>query len=297
MSKPLEPIPVDLKGRVCVVTGATAGIGHEAAWGLSHLGAHVVMVGRTEAKAAAAREALVVRGADPARLSTAAAELGELAQVAALADELAERHPRIDVLLNNAGAYPAARTITAEGFETSWATNVLAYEVLTTRLLPAVEAAKGRIVLVASTRAGKLDVGDLTWERRPWNGITAYEQSKQANRMLAWAWARRLTGRPVTLQVAHPGGVATNIAHQQKGLWGVFVRLMFRTQRTPTMGADTLLWLAASDEVAGESGGFYKDRHTIPCAWKQDEAGCDALWELCQEQIARTVGRALVEPR
>lgn len=290
MSKPLDPIPVDLRGKVCVVTGATAGIGREAAWGLARLGADVVLVGRSRTKAEAARDELVARGAAADRLSIAAADLGRVAAVAALAEELASRHAKIDVLLNNAGCYPATRVITDEGFEESWATNVLAYEVLTTRLLPAVRAARGRIVLVASTRAGKLDVDDLTWSRRRWNGVTAYEQSKQANRMLAWAWARRLEGLGATIQVAHPGGVATNIAHRQQGLWGVLSRLAFRTQRTPEMGADTLVWLSASDEVEGVSGRFYKDRREIACAWKGDVAASEALWHRCQEQIARATG-------
>lgn len=286
MSRPLDPIPVDLTDEVCVVTGATAGIGKEAAWGLARLGAHVVLVGRNPARAASARDELVARGAAADRLSIATADLSSVAAVAALADELARRHARIDVLLNNAGCYPDRRVITAEGFEECWATNVLAYEVLTTRLLAAIEAARGRIVLVASTRAGDLDVEDLDFARRRWSGVTAYGQSKQANRMLGWAWARRLEGTGVTVNVAHPGGVATNIAARQTGVWGVLARLAFRTQRTPERGADTLVWLAASDEVAGKTGGFYKDRKPIPCRWRGDVAANDALLKLCQDQIA-----------
>jgi NAD(P)-dependent dehydrogenase (short-subunit alcohol dehydrogenase family) len=287
MSRPLEPIPVDLTGKVCVVTGATAGIGKEAAWGLARLGADVVLVGRSPARASAARDELIGRGASPGRLSIATADLSSVAAVAALAEELARRHARIDVLLNNAGCYPDRRVITPEGLEECWATNVLAYEVLTARLWPQVEAARGRIVLVASTRAGDLDASDLDFARRRWSGVTAYGQSKQANRMLGWAWARKLEGTGVTVNVAHPGGVATNIAGRQTGVWGFLARLAFRTQRTPERGADTLVWLAASEEVAGKTGGFYKDRRLIPCRWQGDVAASDALLERCQEQIAR----------
>ncbi|MEZ4404416.1 MAG: SDR family NAD(P)-dependent oxidoreductase [Kofleriaceae bacterium] len=286
MSRPLAPIPVDLSGKLVVITGATAGIGHEAAHALAGLGATLVLVGRTRAKAEAAIAALVARGADPARLSPEHADLGRLDEVAALAARLAAAHPRLDVLLNNAGCYPGARVMTAAGLEEAWVTNVLAYERMTTALRPALEAARGRIVDVASTLAGDLDVEDLAWSRRGWNGIKAYRQTKQANRMLAWAWARRLDGTGVTVNVAHPGGVRTNIAHRQRGLWGVLNRLAFLTQRSPRRGADTLVWLAASPEVEGRTAGFYKDRAPIPCQWRADVDAQERLWALCQAQLA-----------
>jgi NAD(P)-dependent dehydrogenase (short-subunit alcohol dehydrogenase family) len=287
MSAPLEPIDADLSAKRVIVTGATAGIGKEAAWGLAKLGAEVVLVGRNAAKLEATRDELVARGAAREKLATATADLSSVASVHGLADELLERFESIDALLNNAGCYPDARRLTNEGHEEAWATNVLAYEVLTTRLVDRIAEARGRIVFVASTKAGQLDVSDLAFERRRFGGVAAYEQSKQANRMLAWAWQRRLAGREVTINVAHPGGVATNIANRQKGLWGAIVRLAFKTQRTPEMGADTLVWLVASPEVEGKSGGFYKDRRAIPCKWRGDIAAQDALWERCQEQIAR----------
>lgn len=287
MSAPLDPIDADLSSKRVVVTGATAGIGKEAAWGLAKLGAEVTLVGRSAAKLEATRDELVARGARPELFALAVCDLSSVASVHALADELCERFERIDALLNNAGCYPDARRITAEGHEEAWATNVLASEVLTTRLLDRIEASEGRIVLVASTKAGQLDVDDLAFERRRFGGVAAYEQSKQANRMLAWAWQRKLAGRHVTINVAHPGGVATNIANRQKGLWGAIVRLAFKTQRTPEMGADTLVWLVASPELEGKSGGFYEDRRAIPCKWRGEVAAQDALWQRCQEQIAR----------
>lgn len=280
MSRPLTPIARDLSGQVVLVTGATAGIGHVAAGALARLGADVIALGRTEAKAAAAIDALVAAGAPRERLSPEHADLARLDEVRALATRLTAR-PRVDVLLNNAGCYPGARVMTAEGIEESWVTNVLAYEILTSAL----HARVSRIVYVASTMAGDLDVDDLDWSRRGWNGIKAYRQSKQANRMLAWAWARRLDGTGTIINVAHPGGVRTNIAHRQRGLWGVLNRLAFLTQRSPARGADTPIWLAASPEVTG-SAGFYKDRRAIPCQWRDDVDAQERLWALCQRQLA-----------
>lgn len=278
-------LALDLGGKVAVVTGATSGIGREAAWELARMGARVTLVGRTRDKAKAVLEELVTRGANRDRLEYAAADLARTGAVRGLADELAARHPRIDILLNNAGCYPAGRAITPDGFEESWATNTLAYEILTTRLHPNVAAARGRIVYVGSTQAGDLEEDDLDWSRRGWNGVVAYRQTKQANRMLAWAWARRLEGSGATINVAHPGGVNTNIPARHGGLYGALAKVVFATQRTPAHGADVLVWLCASPDVAGKSGGFYKDRREITCEWKRDVARGERLWERCQGMI------------
>lgn len=276
----------DLGGKVAVVTGATSGIGKEAAWELARMGARVTLVGRTRDKAKAVLEELVQRGAARERLEYAAADLSRTGAVRGLADELAARHPKLDILLNNAGCYPAERTLTADGFEESWATNTLAYEILTTRLHPNVAAARGRIVYVGSTQAGDLDEDDLDWAKRRWNGVRAYRQTKQANRMLAWAWARRLEGSGATINVAHPGGVNTNIPARHPGLYGALAKVAFATQRTPSHGADVLVWLCASPDVAGKSGGFYKDREERECVWKPDVAASERLWATCQAMIA-----------
>lgn len=279
------PLRVDLGGKAAVVTGATSGIGKEAAWELARMGARVTLVGRTRDKAKAALEELVARGATREKLAYAAADLSRTGAVRGLADELAARHPTLDILLSNAGCYPSARTITPDGFEESWATNTLAYEILTTRLHANVVAAGGRIVYVGSTQAGDLDETDLDWSRRRWNGVRAYRQTKQANRMLAWAWARRLAGSGATINVAHPGGVNTNIPARHPGLYGALARVAFATQRTPSHGADVLVWLCASPDVAGRSGGFYKDRRERACRWKADVPASDRLWLTCQAQI------------
>jgi NAD(P)-dependent dehydrogenase (short-subunit alcohol dehydrogenase family) len=283
---PMAPIDADLSGKVAVVTGSTAGIGHEVASDLAALGCRVVVVARSQAKADAAREALIARGRDPDRFETAVADLARIPQVQALADELAQRFPRLDILVNNAGCYPAGRQITPEGVEESWATNVLAYEILTSRLQEPLRAAGGRIVYVASTMAGKLEVDDLLWQRRRWSGTKAYSQSKQANRMLAWAWDRRLAGTGITINVAHPDGTATNIAHRQRGVFGLLARWVFRRQRPPAEGADTVTWLAAAPELSGISGGFFHNRTPIDCEWRDAVDAGDRLWTLTQEQVS-----------
>lgn len=274
-----------VKDKIAVVTGATAGIGREAAYGLAKQGARVVVCGRSQAKVDATITELVGRGVPRDRFEVGLADLSSVAATRALGEELAARHPRLDILLDNAGCYPDRRTITPEGYEEAWATNVLAYEALTTALLPSLRAARGRIVYVASTRAGGLDLDDLTYQRRRWTGVRAYSQSKQANRMLAWAWDRRLAGTGVTINVAHPGGVATSIAGRQTGVYGMLARLAFKTQRTPTKGAETPVWLASAPELDGRSGGFYKDRRELRCEWRGDIEQGEALWRVTRQQI------------
>jgi NAD(P)-dependent dehydrogenase (short-subunit alcohol dehydrogenase family) len=286
LSEPMSSIDADLSGRVAVVTGATAGIGFEVAHGLAQLGARVVVVGRNEERAGTARDQLIARGNPAAALEIATADLSSLQQVARLGTELADRFPRLDILVNNAGCYPAGRVITAEGFEESWATNVLAYDLLTTRLQEPVRRAQGRVIFVSSSLAGGLDLDDLRWDRRRWSGVGAYKQSKQADRMLAWSWERRLAGSGVTVNVAHPDGTATNIAGRQRGLWGVLARLAFKRLRSPAEGADTPLWLAASPQLDGSGGGFYVNRSPLDCEWRPDVDACDHLHKVTQEQLA-----------
>lgn len=278
-------VKADLAGQIAIVTGATSGIGKEAAYGLANLGARVVICGRTRAKIDGVIAELAARGVPAERFEAGLADLARVPAARELAASLAQRFPRLDILLNNAGCYPAAHAITPDGHEEAWATNVLAYEALTTGLLPSLRAARGRIVYVASTRAGNLDLDDLDFHRRRWSGVRAYEQSKQANRMLAWAWDRRLAGTGVSINVAHPGGVATGIAGRQTGWYGALARLAFRTQRTPTHGAETPLWLAA---VPQPSGGFYKDRSPIPCQWRASISEGERLWHLTQAQLERS---------
>jgi NAD(P)-dependent dehydrogenase (short-subunit alcohol dehydrogenase family) len=280
------PIEADLTGRVAVVTGATSGIGREVAHGLARLGARVVLVGRSQDKADSARAELVARGVDPDRLETAVADLSRLSEVAGLGRDLARRLPRLDVLVNNAGCYPGPKVITPEGFEESWATNVLAYDLLTQLLQGSLRGARGRLVFVSSSMARNLDLDDLLWKRRRWSGMKAYAQSKQADTMLAWSWERRFAGSGVTVNVAHPDGTATNIAHRQRGLWGLVTRIAFSTQRTPAEGADTILWLAAAPELQGSGGGFYVRRRTLPGQFRDDLDSCDELARVTAEQLA-----------
>jgi NAD(P)-dependent dehydrogenase (short-subunit alcohol dehydrogenase family) len=280
-------VAADLSGKTCVVTGASAGIGLAAARELARLGARVVMAVRDPGKGERARRA--VMGQTGRDLELALVDVASLDSVRAFARDLALRHPRVDVLVNNAGIWVERRLFSPDGVELTWATNVLGPFLVTDLLLPLLRAAgRARVVNVASQLAGELDLADVQFERRPWSGRSAYAQSKQAGRMLTWALARRLAGTGVTANAMHPGFVATEIFGKGGGLTSLALSLYasLRAKR-PEEGADTVVWLAASPDVEGRSGLFWIDRQERRCRFR-DEAAEEALWALCAE----TTGRA-----
>jgi NAD(P)-dependent dehydrogenase (short-subunit alcohol dehydrogenase family) len=279
----VDPIQADLAGKVAVVTGANSGIGREIAANLAGFGAHVVMACRSLERGEAARDAILA--ADPA----ASLEVAELDQsshqsVADFAARLRADRDRLDLLINNAGIYPSARELSVDGIEKTWATNVMGYFWLSRALRELLAAAApSRLIFIASKLAGGLELDDLEWERRKFGGVKAYKQSKQANRMLSHVFAERLAGDGISVHAIHPGGIRTNIGQNQRGLWGVLVRLAFRTQKAPSEGADTATFVAVSD--AGETDGYWMDRQRVDCEFA-DMDPCRELWRRCEAMTA-----------
>ena len=277
-----ERVRADLAGKTCVVTGASAGIGLAAASELARLRARVVMAVRNPEKGEGARR--FVEAATGCEVELAVVDLASRRSIRAFARDLAARHSKIDVLVNNAGIWSERRKLSPDGVELVWATNVLAYFLVTDLLLPQLQAAgKARVVNVASQLAGDLDLSDVQLERRPWSGRLAYAQSKQADRMLTWALARRLAGTGTTASAMHPGFVATEIFGKGGGVASPFLALYSKLRgRRPEEGADTVVWLAASPEVEGRNGLFWISRQERRCRFR-DEPAEEALWALCRD--------------
>jgi NAD(P)-dependent dehydrogenase (short-subunit alcohol dehydrogenase family) len=262
---------------IALITGSTSGIGLQIARDLAATGATVVLacrdVPKGETVAVELRElgasAVLVTGYDAASAPS----------IDALARWCAAELPRVDVLVNNAGVIRAERRVTTDGFELTFATNVLGYHRLSLALLDQLRAsAPARIVTVASTFAGDLDLDDLQFERRAYDELQAYAQSKACNRLLTWALARRLEGTGVTANAMAPGFVpATGLS---RGLSPDVQRsYVGRSGRSLREGADTAVWLATSGEVEGVTGRFFYDRRERPCEFR-NQATEERLWRM-----------------
>jgi NAD(P)-dependent dehydrogenase (short-subunit alcohol dehydrogenase family) len=264
-----------------VITGGTSGIGMAAAERLAADGAHLILIGRDSGKGERAVARLKAR-APLASVEFRAADLSRMADVRRLGDDLAAL-PRIDVLVNNAGAIFDRRAVTAEGLERTFALNHMAYFLLANRLLDKLkEAAPARIVNVASEahRGATLDFDDLQ-NGRNFGGWLAYRRSKLANILFTRELARRLAGTGVTVNCLHPGFVASDFGDDNGLLFRVGLGIAKRVAAvTPMAGADTVVYLATSPEAASASGGYFEKRREIaPSVAARDEAAARRLWE------------------
>jgi NAD(P)-dependent dehydrogenase (short-subunit alcohol dehydrogenase family) len=270
-----------------VITGGTAGIGMAAAERLAADGAHLTLIGRDRGRGERAVTRLKARVPD-AEIDFRAADLSSMDEVRRLGDDLAAL-PRVDVLINNAGAIFDRRAVTAEGLERTFALNHMGYFLLANRLLERLKAAApARIVNVASEahRGATLDFDDLQ-NARNYSGWLAYRRSKLANILFTRELARRLEGTGVTANCLHPGFVASEFGDRNGLLFRIGLGIAKRaTAITPAQGADTVVFLAASPEAAAANGGYFKKRREIaPSSAARDEAAARRLWEV-SERIA-----------
>ncbi|HEV2546944.1 MAG TPA: SDR family oxidoreductase [Stellaceae bacterium] len=271
-----------MKGKVCVITGATSGIGLVAAERLAAMGGRLVLVGRDKVRGEAAL-AQIQHHVPGAELRIHYADLSRLAEMNHLAAEIAALEPRIDVLINNAGAMFNERRVTEDGFERTFALNHMAYFVLSNRLKERLAAAApARIVNVASDahRGNALDFGDLQ-SAHGYRGFAVYGRSKLANILFTRELARRLAGTGVTANCLHPGFVATRFGDNNSGLFRLglgFAKRFFAL--SPEKGAETIVYLAAAPEVADVTGEYFaKCRPATPTAVGRDDEAARRLWE------------------
>jgi len=280
-----------MKGTVCVVTGATSGIGKAAATALARMGATVVMVGRDRGRTQAAAAQIAAVSASPPRAEIA--DLSSLEQVRGLAGRLAGLE-RIDVLINNAGLVLGRRRITPDGLEHVFALNHLAPFLLTNLLLPKLtESAPARVVTVTSDAhsAAHLDLSDPNLEHG-WESWRSYANSKLANILFTRELARRLDGTAVTANCAHPGVVRTGFGRESRPLLKLGITIARPFMLSPERGADTIVYLASSPDVAGQTGGYYvKRRRREPSAAARDDTLARELWELSEKMTGLAPAR------
>lgn len=278
-----------MTGKTVVVTGATNGIGEVTALELARMGARVIGVGRSPVKCADSAERIRRETSNPL-VEFMVADLSLRAQVRQLAAQVLAKTDKLDVLVNNAGAYFTRRTESAEGIEMTWALNHLGYFLLTDLLLDALKASPaGRVVNVSSDahRMAAIRFDDVQF-RKGYSGFAVYGHSKLANVMFTYELARRLEGTTVTANVLHPGFVATGFGRNNGGLTDLAMRITSKFgARTPQQGAQTNIYLAASPDVQGVTGKYFTDQRAVKSsAASYDLAAAARLWALSEEMAA-----------
>ena len=262
------PADGTLIGRTALVTGPTSGLGRATTDALASLGARVVLVGRSEERLVAVRDSLeaahgvAAHGED--RFPIVVADMGSLTSVRAAVSRILETEPRLDILVDNAGAIYQERREGPDGIEATLAVLVIGPFVLVSGLLPLLRNTAGaRVISVTSggMYSQKLVLDDLQSTAEPYSGPRAYARAKRAQVVLVREWARRLRGTGVTINAMHPGWADTpGLAETLPA----FYRAMRPVLRTPAQGADTIVWLAADPAAAAVSGALYLDRRPRP---------------------------------
>ncbi len=283
----------NMQGKVVVITGATSGIGKVAAENLAKMGARIVQIARDRQRGEAALKSLQAC-APGVEHSIHYADLSRIGEMKRVASEIAGAEPRIDVLINNAGALFGSRQITADGLERTFALNHLSYFVVTQGLLERLTASvPARIVSTASDahEPVTLDFDDLQSEKAYgggfWQsvryggpGFKVYGRSKLCNILFTRELARRLEGTGVTANCLHPGFVDTRFGDQSGGFMSFGIGIGKRFALTPEQGAETIVYLASSPEVAGITGKYFHKCHPISASRAaQDDAAARRLWD------------------
>ncbi len=276
-------MPAEMTGRVCVITGASRGIGKASAEALASLGASLTLVCRQQADGdKVAGDISRGRAAVP---DVVAADLSSQTEIRRAAAQIRERHPVVHVLINNAGVFTRRRELTVDGLERQFAVNHLAYFLFTSLLLDCLRAgAPSRIINVSSGAhsGSQLDFADLQGERG-YDGNRAYSQSKLANILFTYELARHLRGTGVTANCLHPGVIATRLLANYMGVRAAGSALARTFGAKPEKGAETIVYLASSQEVEGVTGKYFVNQSPVTSSRESnDEAAARRLWDVSE---------------
>ncbi len=270
-----------MHGKVVVITGATSGIGAVAAEKLAAMGARILVIARDRIRGQATLKRLSERGPGVAHF-VYYADLSVLAETKRVACAIAAAEPRIDVLINNAGALFGRRETTSEGLESTFATNHMSYFVVTQQLREGlINSAPARVINVSSEahRRMKLDFSDLQ-AARSYKAFRAYGRSKLCNILFTRELARQLSGTGVTVNCLHPGFVNTRFGDTTKGAFSILLRIAKNFAISSEKGAETIVFLASAKEVADTTGGyFYQCQLKTPSIEALSDEDAKRLWE------------------
>ena len=277
-----------MAGRTVLVTGATAGIGRATALGLARRGARIAITGRDHVRTEEAADE--IRAAGGEQVDAFVADLSSQADVRRLADEVLQRVPRIDVLVNNVGGYWNTRHVTVDGLERTFAVNHLAPFLLTGLLLDRLkQSAPARVVTVSSQAhaTGRIDFDDLQGERS-YSGGVAYSQSKLANVLFTYELARRLPAGAVTANALHPGVVSTSFGDEDpSGVQRMLVPVLRPFMKSPARGAATSIHLAVAPDLERVTGRYFANSKAKSSSERShDRAVAARLWQVSADLVA-----------
>lgn len=272
-----------VEGKIVLVTGATGGIGRATTVELARRGAHVLVVARTaeRGRATVADIGAAVRGA---RLEPLTCDLSDMNAVRALAATVAQRHERLDILINNAAVAMFRRELTDDGLEVGFAVNHLAPFLLTTSLLPMLQVpTEARVVTVTSDNHKQ--VKEVAWDDLQgavaFKPLQAYNRTKLMNVWFTRILAQKVAGTGVTANCVSPGFVRTGLARNARGPFALFIRLVAPFQSSPEQGAETTVHVAASPDVSSVNGGYFaKSVAAEPGGLADDDEQAKRLWNL-----------------
>jgi len=269
-----------MKGKIVLITGATSGIGRETALGLSKKGATLVLVGRSREKLDRTVSEIASQTGNR-QLDSLVCDLTSMESVRRLAADFRAKYRRLDVLINNAGEIVSERRTTVDGYEYTLALDHLSHFLLTMLLMDIIKAsAPSRIINVSSSAHmfGHIDFDDLMGEKK-YKAMRAYGQAKLANLLFTYELARRLAGTGVTANALHPGVVRTNFGIGLKGRWRIITCISRPFNINAGKGAETSIYLASSQEVAGTSGKYFaKKKEKRSSKESYDESVAKRLW-------------------
>ena len=276
---------MNMHGKICLVTGASSGIGKATALGLAKIGATVVMVCRDAARGEAALTEIKQKSSNNS-VDLLLADLSSQEAIRRLANEYKSKYQRLHVLINNAGVYYTKRHVTVDGLEAMFAVNYLARFLLTNLILDIIKSsAPARIINVAGAyhAKGKIDFDDLQGEK-DFDGQRANHQSKLADVLFTNELARRLKGTGVTVNCLHPGMVATDLIDKDKD-FPRFFKYLYKLSRplmkSPAKGAETSIYLASSPEVEGITGQYFVNKKIAQSSPEShDPQLAQRLWEV-----------------
>ena len=278
-----------MNGRTCLITGATDGIGKETAIGMAKNGYNLILIGRNEEKGKKVSDE-IRKITDSIDIDFFTADLILMKEVSRVADEVCQKYDRIDVLINNVGAYFAFRDVTEEGFERTFALNHLGYFLMTKKLLPLVEKSDYKRIVNVSSSAHygvSFEFDNLNGEKK-YRGFRAYQKSKLANVMFTYELAKKVKNSGITANCLHPGFVASKFGNNNNFLWrGIIGFAKALTAINVKKGAKNSIHLACSDDVKDISGRFFSNCEVKKGSGKaKNEEHNRRLWEISEKVVA-----------